>query len=168
LSIHFSSSPCLVAASHRTIQFLLSNVCQDNNPFLNPATRQPIPAEDDRGIRNGLGSYKPVKNISEQCNAVQCKHSTGGHNQIYGRSDLYRFNYIMDPNCEFCGAKKQKLEHIYIECPQIQGLFANFEKQFRISPALTIPQMLTGADSRSSRTKLTHKRLRIFRKFVYD
>jgi hypothetical protein len=89
------------------------------------------------------------------------------HNKLYGRSDLLRFDYVLDPKCHFCGDLKQNIEHVYLHCPRIQGLFANFHRQYKINPELSEVEMLAGADSDNSRTKVTLKRLGILRKYIY-
>jgi hypothetical protein len=52
------------------------------------------------------------------------------HGKLFGRSDLYKFNYVADQICDLCGAEKQNIEHIYLQCPRIQSLFKNFERLF--------------------------------------
>jgi hypothetical protein len=99
---------------------------------------------------------------------MQAFHWRSTHNKLYAHSDLFRFNYIMDPWCDFCGKRKQNIEHVYTKCPRIQGLFANFIRQYKVSPMLSEVEMLAGADSNVTRSKVTLKRLGILRKYVYD
>jgi hypothetical protein len=93
--------------------------------------------------------------------AMQAFQWRSTHNKLYGRSDLFRFNYVLDPNCTFCGVEKQNIEHVYTDCRRIQKLFANFQRQCKVSPPLSEVEKLAGADSETDRSKLLLKRLGI-------
>jgi hypothetical protein len=90
------------------------------------------------------------------------------HGKLFGRSDLFRFNYVLDAHCGWCNNKKQSIEHIYTACPRIQGIFSNFNRQYKLEISLSTAEMLMGVDSNLSRSKITLKRLNLLRKYIYD
>jgi hypothetical protein len=90
------------------------------------------------------------------------------HGKLYGKRDLFRFNYGQDPHCEWCEAKKQNIVHIFTECPCVQSLFANFNRQYHLEDALTTPEKEIGFDTNTPRSRLTIKRLAILREHIYD
>jgi hypothetical protein len=90
------------------------------------------------------------------------------HGKLFGRSNLYKFNYVADQICDLCGAEKQNIEHIYLQCPRIQSLFKNFERHLLLTVPLSEPEKLIGLDKISARTKLVNKKLGVLRKCVYD
>jgi hypothetical protein len=68
------------------------------------------------------------------------------HGKLYGQSDLFRFKYVIDPNCNFCGHQKQNIVHIFTSCPSIQGLFANFGRHYKLQDPLSNAEMEVGVD----------------------
>jgi hypothetical protein len=64
------------------------------------------------------------------------------HGKLYGQSELFRFNYVMEPDCHFCGHQKQNIVHV-------------FTKE-------------VGMDTDKDRKKILLKRLNILRKYIYS
>jgi hypothetical protein len=90
------------------------------------------------------------------------------HGKLYAKSDLFRFNYVIDAMCDFCNHPKQNISHIYTKCPPIQYLFDCFNHEYKVSPALSDTEKEIGVDTNHPRTKLLLKRLSICRKYLYD
>jgi hypothetical protein len=90
------------------------------------------------------------------------------HGKLYGRSNLFRFNYVDDPRCNMCSAEKQNAEHIFRACPRIQILFKNFEKHLKLAIPMSVMEKLIGVDKNSCRDQITNKKIGVLRKCVYD
>jgi hypothetical protein len=90
------------------------------------------------------------------------------HGKLYGQSELFRFNYVMEPDCHFCGHQKQNIVHVFTKCPRIQGPFANFRRHYNLEDPLTPVEMEVGMDTDKDRKKILLKRLNILRKYIYS
>jgi hypothetical protein len=90
------------------------------------------------------------------------------HGKLYAKSDLIRFNYVIDAMCDFCNHPKQNISHIYAKCPSNQYLLDCFNHEYKVSPALSDTEKEIGVNTNHPRTKLLLKRLSICRKYLYD
>jgi hypothetical protein len=90
------------------------------------------------------------------------------HGKLYGQSDLFRFKYVTDPDCNFCGHQKQNIVRVFTSCPCIQGLFAIFARHYKLQNPLTYAEMEVGMDTNLDQKKITLKRLNILRRYVYS
>jgi hypothetical protein len=84
------------------------------------------------------------------------------------RQEGSAFKYVMDPDCNFCGQKKQNIVQVFTSCPCIQGLFANFGRHYKLQYPLTNAEMEVGMDTNLDQRKITLKHLNLLRRYVYS